>query len=123
MAAVAMLLLVAMGAMVAATMVTMPMEEVATVATSVAMVVLPKATTAMVAMEALLLVVSSLQCQSLDKWCCVHGGATAGAAVSETAGTVSHTMLVVMLGLKNSMSDRHSRAYFTVSCGRHKLSL
>ena len=59
-AAAAMLLWVVLGVMVETTMVTMPMEEVATVVTTVAMVVLPEATTAMVETEAMLLVVSSL---------------------------------------------------------------
>ena len=60
MAALAMLLLVATEAMVGVAMVTMPMEEVATVVTTVAMAALPEATTAMVATEAMPLVVSSL---------------------------------------------------------------
>ena len=54
------LLLVVPGAMVATTMVTLPMEEVATVVTSVATVALLQATMAMAAMEAPLLVVSSV---------------------------------------------------------------
>ena len=57
-------LLEAMGATVVTTTVTMPMEEVATVVTTVAMAALLKATMAMVAMEAALLVVSL---------CTVHG--------------------------------------------------
>ena len=60
MAALAMLPLVATEAMVGVAMVTMPMEEVATVVTTVAMAALPEATTAMVATEAMPLVVSSL---------------------------------------------------------------
>ena len=58
MAAAAMLPLVATEAMVATTTETMPMEEVATVVTTVAMAALPGATTAMVAMEAMPLVVT-----------------------------------------------------------------
>ena len=57
-AAAAMLLLVAMGVMVAVAMVTMPMEEVATVVTTVATGASPQATTVMVGTEAMLLVVS-----------------------------------------------------------------
>ena len=60
MAAAAMLLWVVLGEMVATTMEIMPMEEVGTVATTVAMAALLQATTATVAMEAMLLAVSSL---------------------------------------------------------------
>ena len=56
--AVAMLPLVAMGAMVVVATVTTPMEETTTVATTVAMAALPEATMAMVAEEAMLSVVS-----------------------------------------------------------------
>ena len=72
MAAAAMLLLAVLEAMVATKMATMPMEEVVTVVTSAVMAALPEATTAMVAVEALLLVVSSLQSQLQHKWHCVH---------------------------------------------------
>ena len=63
--AAAMLLLVARGATVAITMETTPMEETTTEATTVAMVALPQATTAMVEMEATLLVVSLLTIMTL----------------------------------------------------------
>ena len=53
-----MLLLVAMGVMVVTTMATTPMEETTTQAMTVAMAALLKATMAMVAMEAMLSVVS-----------------------------------------------------------------
>ena len=60
MAAVATLLLAAIVAMVVTIMVITPMEEVATVVTSVVMAALPEATTAMAVMEALPLEVRSL---------------------------------------------------------------
>ena len=65
-AAAAMLLLVEMGVTVVAAMVTTPMEEVETEATTVAMAALPEATMAMVAMEAMLLVVSVLTIMTSD---------------------------------------------------------
>ena len=58
-AAVATLFLVVLGVMVVTTMATLPMEEASTQATSAVMVALRQATTAMVAVEALLLAVSS----------------------------------------------------------------
>ena len=65
-------LLEAMGAMVVTTMVIMPMEEVATVATTVATVVLLQATMATVAMETALLVVSLLYCTGSLSACGQH---------------------------------------------------
>ena len=59
-AAVAMLWLVVPGVMVVTTMATLPMEEASTVVTSVGTVALLQATTAMAAMEALLLAVSGI---------------------------------------------------------------
>ena len=50
--------MLAVGATVAVTMVTMPMEETTTEATTVEMAALPEATMAMAALEATLLVVS-----------------------------------------------------------------
>ena len=68
-----MMLQVALAAMAVITMVTMPMEEMITEATTMVMVEMLKATMAMAAWEAMLLVVSFLQFKASSR---VHKAAT-----------------------------------------------
>ena len=72
-------MLVVRGATVATTMETMPTEEVATQVTTVAMGASLQATMAIVEMEAMLMVVSSLDSVIPHHWVCLNKRATADA--------------------------------------------